>query len=174
MQRDQAKRDAKPAKPVHPIFVHFPVALLASSVVADLFGFFTDNIALRNTAWWALLGAALGGVVTVVAGVYDMRRANIQEEVHERVHQHMKVGFVLVAAIIGLTVWRWTFYAQAGVSITAAYLDVALLTAGLAGFQGWLGGELVYTYGVFVKAVKPDSGMRGIAGAEDEKSSHHH
>lgn len=161
-------------KPVHPILVHFPIALLVLSVAADLVGFFTDNVSLRNTGWWALLGAAIGGVLTVAAGVYDMRRANLQEEVHERVHQHMKVGFALLAAIIGLTVWRWTFYTQPGLPVTAIYLDVALLTAGLAGFQGWLGGELVYTYGVFVKAVKPGKRVKVKADHEDEKSSHHH
>lgn len=160
-------------KPVHPIVVHFPIALLFLSATADLIGFFTDSVSLRNTGWWALLGAAMGGVVTVAAGIFDMRRAKLEEKVHERVHQHMKVGLALLTAIIGLTVWRWTIFDGPGIPVTAIYLDVALLTAGLAGFQGWLGGELVYTYGVFVKAVRPSARVKGKAVPEEGKSIHH-
>lgn len=136
-------------KPVHPILVHFPIALLSLSVAADLIGYFADVASLRDTGWWALLGAALGGIATAAAGVYDMKRADITEEVHHRVHRHMHVGLVLVAAIIGLTLWRWSVQSAGGI-VPMIYLDLAVLTVALAAFQGWLGGELVYTDGVFV------------------------
>jgi uncharacterized membrane protein len=132
------------------MLVHFPIAWLFLSVAADLVAFFSNTASLRNTGWWALVGAALGGVVTVAAGVFDMRRATLEEEVHRLVHQHMRVGFALLVAIIGLTTWRWTIYRQPGLSVSAFYLDAAVLTMGLAGFQGWLGGELVFSHGVFV------------------------
>ena len=158
-------------KPVHPLLVHFPIGLLFLSVAADLVAFFTSSASLRSTGWWALAGAALGGVVTVAAGMFDMRRATLQEDVHHLVHQHMKVGFALLAAIIGLTAWRWTVYTQPEHAVSAVYLDVALLATGLAGFQGWLGGELVYSYGVFVQRTAPGAG----SGAGPQAShSHHH
>jgi len=159
-------------KPLHPLLVHFPIALLFLSVAADLVAFLSNSASLRNTGWWALIGAALGGVVTVAAGVYDMRRATLQEEVHHLVHQHMKVGFALLAAIIGLTVWRWTVYTRPERSVSAVYLDVALLTMGLAGFQGWLGGELVYSHGVFVRRAAPRAGPE--ANPQDAQSHHQH
>ncbi len=159
-------------KPVHPILVHFPIALLSLSVGADLIGYFADVVSLRNTGWWALLGAALGGVATVAAGVYDMKRANIGEAVHHRVHRHMRVGLVLVAVIIGLAVWRWSVH-SAGGPVPMTYLGLAVLAVALAAFQGWLGGELVYTDGVFVAQGKPV-----VKEAEDhgkpEDSGHHH
>ena len=145
-------------KPVHPLLVHFPIALLFLSVTADLVAFFTDSTSLRSTGWWALNAAALGGVLTVAAGLYDMRRATLQEDVHHLVHQHMKVGLGLLASIVGLTLWRWTADAQPEHSVTAIYLDVALLTMALAGFQGWLGGELVYSHGVFVQDAAAGAG----------------
>jgi hypothetical protein len=37
----------------------------------------------------------VSGVFTVLAGLYDMRRAHLKEEVHARVHRHMKVGLTL-------------------------------------------------------------------------------
>ena len=97
-----------------------------------------------------------------------MRRADLEEEVHVRVHRHMKVGFGLFAAILGLTFWRWTTYRQPGLPVSATYLDCAILTMALAAFQGWLGGELVFSHGVFVRRDP------GAAPAEPGHSSHHH
>ena len=161
-------------KPVHPIFVHFPIALLALSVAADLVAFFSNIESLRDTGWWSLLGAALGGGVAVLAGIFDMRRADLNDEVHARVHQHMKVGFALLTAIVGLTIWRWTIFQQPGVSVSAVYLDCAVLAMALAGFQGWLGGELVFTHGVSVGRAGASPAAKGKATPADKKGSHHH
>ena len=161
-------------KPVHPILVHFPIALLVLSVATDLIAFFTNVESLRSTAWWALVGAASGGVVTVAAGVFDMRRATLEEEVHHRVHRHMKVGFVLLAVVVGLTIWHWTAFTRPGLPVTAIYLDCAVLAVALAGFQGWLGGELVYTHGVFVEDTGPTAGRKRTAKPRDHKSEHRH
>lgn len=161
-------------KPVHPIFVHFPIALLALSVAADLVAFFTNIESLRDTGWWSLLGAAVGGAVAVLAGIFDMRRADMKEEVHARVHQHMKVGFALLAVIVGLTIWRWTYFQQAGLPVSAVYLDCAVLAMALAGFQGWLGGELVFTHGVFVGRARTDADAKGKVAPGNKKGSPHH
>ena len=161
-------------KPVHPIFVHFPIALLALSVAADFVAFFTNIESLRNTGWWSLLGAAVGGAVAVLAGIFDMRRADMKDEVHARVHQHMKVGLALLTVIVALTAWRWLVFQQSGLPVSAVYLDCAVLAMALAGFQGWLGGELVYTYGVFVGRAGAGPGAKGKVASEDKKGSHHH
>jgi len=142
-------------KPVHPMLVHFPLALLALSVATDGAFFFLKIESLRHTGWWSLAGAAMGGALTVAAGVFDMRRASLAEEVHARVHRHMKVGLVLLAAIAGLTFWRWMIFMDPAAQVSAVYLDCAILAMALALFQGWLGGELVYADGVFVRQPKP-------------------
>jgi uncharacterized membrane protein len=138
-------------KPIHPMLVHFPIALLLMSVTADFAAFFTDMRTLRDTAWWSLLGAAVSGLFTVLAGLYDMRRAQLKEEVHARVHRHMKVGLTLLTALVGLTLWRWTIHTNLDLTVGWSYLAAALLVVCLTGLQGWLGGELVYSDGVFVR-----------------------
>lgn len=154
-------------KPLHPILVHFPIALLTLSVGADLIGSVVDSDSLRHTGWWALCAAALGGLSAAAAGIYDMRRANLSEDVHHRVHRHMRVGIVLVSAIVALAIWRWTLYSSGG-DLPAIYLGLAVLTLGLGAFQGWLGGELVYSDGVFVREGK----AAAPADKDGEKSGH--
>ncbi len=136
--------------PVHPAIVHFPIALITLSVVADLFGYLTDSATLRAAGFWALIGAASGGALAVVAGLFDMSREQIEDEAHERVHFHMKVGLTLFAAVAGLTIWRWLLYINAQNKPGWGYLIAALLVFGLALFQGYLGGELVFSDGVGV------------------------
>ena len=160
-------------KPVHPILVHFPIALLTVSVAADAVGHFGDVESLRHTGAWTLLGAALGGVAAVAAGIYDMRRAPLDEAVHPRVHVHMRVGLALLSAILAMAAWRWRLLSAGTAIVPMAYLDCGVLVVALAAFQGWLGGELVYTHGVFVRT-------NTRAGAEDGKApsgdvhEHHH
>ncbi len=165
-------------KPLHPIVVHFPIALLPLSVAADLVGFFANIPSLSQTGWWTLLGAAGGAVVTVAAGLFDMSRATLSEEVHHRVHRHMYIGLVLLTIIIGLTIWRGMIFANGWV-VPMLYLDLAVLAVALVALQGWLGGELVYSDGVFVQQGnqklakdKAASGKTPPAAAKTKASGH--
>ena len=70
------------------------------------------------------------------------------------------------------TFWRWAVYAADGV-VPMVYLDLAVLTVALAAFQGWLGGELVYTDGVFVRQGEMTTG-EGEAVSTPKGHGHHH
>ena len=153
-------------KPVHPLLVHFPIALLLTSFAADAAYFVTSLQGLRHAGFWMLAGACASGALTVLAGLYDMRRAPLNEEVHQRVHRHMWVGVTLYAVIGALTAWRWSFYSDPAKEVTMLYLDAAFLAGALAAFQGWLGGELVYTHGVFVATAKK-AGEGAASGGKD-------
>lgn len=159
-------------KPIHPMLVHFPLALLSSAVVADTAFFFTREESLRHVGWWVLAAGAAGAVATAAAGIWDMRRATLAEEVHVRVHQHMKVGLLLSAAMIALATWRWTIFIDRTAYVSAVYLDCAVVVMAVALFQGWLGGDLVYSQGVFVKEENARGGAKPAASRG--KSGHHH
>ena len=156
-------------KPLHPILVHFQIALLPVSVAADAVGLFGHIVSLSHTAMWTLLSAAASSVGTVAAGFYDMYRAPLSEETHVRVHRHMRVGLVLAMAIIGLATWRGLIHLHGGI-VPIYYLDIAVLGVALAAFQGWLGGELVYGDGVFVRA----GNVVSAQAAESEGHGHQH
>lgn len=136
--------------PVHPALVHYPIALVTLSVLADVIGFTVDSQSLQNAGWWALLGAAIGAALTLIAGLFDMTREKIEPAAHRRVHTHMKVGLTLFAVLAGLTAWRWLIYSSLANPIGWTYLVAACLVLGLTFFQAWLGGELVFADGVGV------------------------
>lgn len=161
--------------PLHPMFVHFPIALLSMSVVADVWAYFADIQSLRDAAWWSLLGASGGGILAALAGVRDMHRAQMSEDVHHHVHRHMHVGLTLLGVIVVLAIWR-TFAYMGQTYVSGWYLCLAVAALLLAGYQGWLGGELVYRHGVSVRGTThgADDNGHGHEGASKEKHKGHH
>lgn len=151
--------------PLHPSIVHFPIALIVLSVVAEAIGYFGRNEKARTVAWWALAGAALSGPVTILAGYTDMWRASLAPGVHELVHTHLKLGWVLVVAIASLAIWRWVIRRDATRSPGGGYLSAALLVFALTLFQGWYGGEMAYAHGAGVAAA--GQGMHPKAEAQE-------
>ncbi len=46
---------------------------------------------MQTVGWWALLSAAIGATLALIAGLFDMYREKIDHAAHKRVHIHMKV-----------------------------------------------------------------------------------
>jgi uncharacterized membrane protein len=137
--------------PLHPAFVHFPIALVAFSFVTDLLGRVLNRASLRAAAFWSLIGALLGGAVTAATGYFDFGRDALGDT-YKYVDFHMDMGFILVGSVVALTAWRWFAYARRDLSPGIPYLIAALLVVGLTLFQGWYGGEMVYSQGAGVAA----------------------
>ena len=138
--------------PLHPALVHFPIALITISVLADLLGRIFRNAAMRSAAWWTLMGGTVGAAVSVPLGYFDMNRASLTAETHAFVDLHLNVGWLLLIAVVGLTLWRAHFHTYWERPVRWSYLATALLVLGLTLFQGWMGGELVYSRGAGVAA----------------------
>jgi len=139
--------------PLHPAFVHFPIALVVFSFITDLLGRLFNKASLRITASWSLIGALVFGAITAATGYYDMTRTRgVLGETFKYVDFHMDVGWILVGAVVVLTAWRWLVYARRDRSPGIPYLIAALLVMGLVLFQGWYGGEMVFSQGAGVAA----------------------
>jgi uncharacterized membrane protein len=136
--------------PLHPAVIHFPIALVVVSLLFDLLGRWLNKESLRGAAFWCLLGALLGGAAAAASGYFDYSRAALGDT-SRYVQFHMYIGWVLVACVIVLTIWRWRIFARTTTTPTV-YLIAALLVAGLTLFQGWYGGEMVYSQGAGVAA----------------------
>ena len=164
--------------PIHPAVVHYPIALVTLSVIADLLGYLTNSPTLQATGTWALFGAGIGAVVAIIAGLIDMNREKIKQAPHKRVHFHMKVGFGVLAAIAGLTIWRWVVTLDPHHGLGWSYLIPAFVVLALTLFQGWLGGELVFADGVGVAATGQGTeslaeANKRVAQIDDDDSEHH-
>ena len=137
--------------PMHPIFVHFTIALTSASLVFDALGFFLNKISLTNTGGWTLLGSAVMTLMTISTGLTSSTRAPVEEgEARSFLRAHMALGLIFFGLLVAVTLWRVSLW-QSGRGVSWLYL-VSLATVSLVmSLQGYLGGELVYRYGVEVE-----------------------
>jgi len=135
--------------PIHPALVHFPIALVILSLFCDLVGRVSSNQTLRAAGFWTLVFGAIGGLAAGASGLFDMYRVGMLGEVHKYVDFHMWIGFCVLAAVAILTIWRWVLRNK-NLPVTGAYLTTAVFAVLLVCFQGFVGGEIVFSYGVGV------------------------
>ena len=173
---DHHHAGAGPYTPLHPAVVHFPIALSVLSVGADAAGWVTRHHAISSSlfaaGWWALAVAVSSAAVAVGLGIVDMRRATMEEDTHLKVHHHMRIGFGVFAGLALLSAWRLLRVLGGDYSVGTVYLAVGIVLLLLIGYQGSLGGELVFRLGVGV-AGTPAMGTNDSEDAHDMAGMKH-
>ena len=141
----------KMGAPTHPIFVHFTIALTSASLAFDALGFFSNKTSLTAAGGWTLLGSALMTLATLSTGLTSTTRAPVEEgEARSFLRAHMALGFIFYGLLVAIFFWRISLW-QGGQSVSWVYLAALAVVALVMTVQGYLGGELVYRYGVEVE-----------------------
>lgn len=150
---------------VHPLLVHFPIALLSIFVLLDICGTWANKADWRRAAGWFLYFGALFACFTVAAGLLAAASIAHGGDVHEIMenHEHLGISTFLLAAV--LAAWRWFAKGQVSGPANTLYLLCAAILAGLLMFTADLGGLMVYQYGV---AVRPVADMNQAAAARHQ------
>jgi uncharacterized membrane protein len=134
---------------LHPSVVHAPLVLLPATAVVDLLAAVRPlDRRLDRTArrlWWMTAGGALFVGLTGMAASQEIEAGN--RRARDVMFLHGIGNFGLVLAAFGVATWRTRHRA----SLTSAFAGVAASMASL--YTAYLGGELVYSHGVGVKAL---------------------
>lgn len=159
----------------HPIFVHFTIALLSISAVFYLAGLVLKKEHLLVVARWNLWIGAVATIGTVLAGWYAYNTVTHDGPSHAAMTDHR--NWALVTASVFILLALWTFWKQRGAkTVSAAFVAVILLAAGLLAITGFKGGEVVYRHGLGVMRMPMVSGDGGHGSHEHEGAGHgdHH
>lgn len=140
-----------PGQPLHPMFVHFPIALYLLGVLFTLGYLWRGNSDYECFAGWAFLLAWIGVAAAALAGLVDLGRLAPDDPRRPAINNHITSG-VLLLVINGLLVYfrfrwsdvlasprRWPYLALMGAGVLAVILT------------GWFGGKLVYTLKVGIE-----------------------
>jgi uncharacterized membrane protein len=141
----------KMGAPMHPIFVHFTIALTSASLIFDALGYFLSKTSLTAAGGWTLVGSAVMTLMTISTGLTSSTRAPIEEgEARSFLRAHMALGLIFFGLLVAITFWRLSLW-QAGSGVSWLYLTSLAIVSVVMTMQGYLGGELVYRYGVEVE-----------------------
>ena len=97
------------------------------------------------------MGSALMTLMTISTGLTSSTRAPVEEgEARSFLRAHMALGFIFYGLLVAIFFWRISLW-QGGQSVSWLYLAALAFVSLVMTVQGYLGGELVYRYGVEVE-----------------------
>ena len=155
---------------IHPIVVHFPIALLTAAVVVDLVSLFMrSRAAVRDAATWLYCAGAALAILAYFTGRSGADAMLLPVRVTPLVNQHADWAF--------RTTWFFAFFASARLAVSyilppkplilgAAF---AVAIAGLAMLieTAEHGALLVFQHGLGVQAITIDSHVENVVAAPD-------
>ena len=152
---------------IHPLLVHFPIALLSLFFLLDFSASIFHKPDWRVIAGCLLYLGTLFAGLTLLAGFQAAATVPHGEDVHEimETHEHLGVSIFTLASL--LSVWRGLGKSSLQGLVNGIYLLMAAGLCLLLVFAADLGGLMVYHYGVAVQAVE-------ALEPEEQAHAHHH
>jgi len=157
---------------IHPMVVHFPIALLGAFVAMELLGLLTGSDGVRAAGSWMLYLGALGAAVAVIAGLHAAGTVAHTDAVHAIIERHEGFGISVLVLASGLSLWRLAVRARFSARARAAHIAVAVVMVALMALGADLGGLMVYGHGVGVKAAQTTPAAPAPGHVHDHTHSH--
>lgn len=154
---------------LHPATVHFPIALLLLANGAGLlYLYWRATESLRTLTWWPMVLGWLSVPVALLTGLLAQSGLPPQAPYRAILNWHITTGLLLWALYGLLLYWRWIHQGkqrrQARLKAGTVALDLLdypparwqltllfLIGILLIVVSGWIGGKLVYEWGVNVR-----------------------
>ena len=151
---------------VHPLVVHFPIALWSVALLFWVLGLRGREDLWRAGRWMLYLGS-VAALVAVTTGLWAEDRLGHETPGHELVHVHRNL-MVTATALGGTTaVLAWLARARSGPWTHAGLLAALLATTAVCALGADRGALLVYGHGVGMSvADRAAEGHERAAGSE--------
>lgn len=133
---------------MHPPIVHFAIALTITGVIFEILGFISNRVSLKHAGFWTFLFGVIAVWGAMLTGhIAEESIENfLTEDAKKILETHEELGNVLpfIFTILGgLRLYLWF---KENKKLYYLFLIVGLISIGLVGFQGKLGGTLVYEH----------------------------
>jgi uncharacterized membrane protein len=139
--------------PIHPIVVHFVIAMVIFSFVCDVLGYFTNNVRLFEVSFWNIFVAVIAIFVAIIFGQFEAGLAQVYPAVQPTLNFHTIMGWSLGAIVAVITAWRFVLRNRNPLKVPSAYLAAATFLVCLVLLQVYLGSKLFWVYGLHVGPV---------------------
>lgn len=133
---------------IHPIVVHFVIAMALITVVFDLLGVLTGRRNLFEVSFWNLLVATVAIFVAIIFGQIEAGLATPYGASRDILNYHSTLGWSLAAILSLLTGWRYVARQKDPTVLPRGFLIIDSVLAVLVFCQVYLGDKLVWIYGL--------------------------
>lgn len=136
---------------IHPVVVHFPIALLTVGLIAEIAGFISrEGDRDSKLGLWLQASGTLGLLLAVGTGIFAGQSAGIQEGAEGVFDVHQQGAFVSAALFALLALWRVGCRGRIPEGRRLPFLLTYAAGVAILLITGWYGGKLVFEYGVGV------------------------
>lgn len=133
--------------PLHTVMVTIPIGMFTAALASDIAYQVSGQIFWYEVAWWALLAGMVSALAAAVPGLIDYFAVARHTPARATAIAHLIIN-VTVVAVYTLSLWlRRDYGALEGTAWALAFGLEAVSFAAL-GASGWLGGEMVYRFGL--------------------------
>ena len=143
---------------IHPIVVHFVIAMVLFAVVCDVIGYFSGNERLHEVSWWNIFIATISIFVAIIFGQFEAGLAQPYEQAQSVLSLHTLIGWSLSGVLAAVTAWRYVLRRRNPKKIPFSFLGMGLVLTAVVFVQVYLGDQLVWVYGLHtvpvVEAIK--------------------
>ena len=133
---------------IHPIVVHFVIAMALITVVFDVIGVISGKKNLFEVSFWNLIVATVAIFVAIIFGQVEAGLANPYGASRDILIIHSTIGWSLAGVLALLTGWRYVARQKDPANLPRGFLALDVVLAGLVITQVYLGDKLVWVYGL--------------------------
>jgi uncharacterized membrane protein len=145
-----------PTPGLHPLVVHFPIALILIATPLLLAARLLRGDAMASTAaivgTWNLCLGALAALCALATGLGAVLDLDVNAAARQAISLHMKWAMLSTLAIVLLAIWRGAGTAP-GSRPSWVFIIVLLAATAALVVTGYRGGQNVYEFGVGVKRI---------------------
>lgn len=143
--------------PVHAMLVHFPLALLGTSLLWDAIALLSGDVTFWAVSFWCVVAGLVGSVPAAVTGFADYAALEKDGSVEATATRHMMLMLAAVSAyVVSAIVRRGPSPPAGGLLVTALALEA--IGALLLVWAAHHGGSLVFGLGVGREEPSPNAG----------------
>ena len=135
---------------IHPLIVHFPIALLTISVLLEMIGRVRKQADLSRAGWWTQLAGTIGLIAAVLTGLVAKDGLRLASGGGAYLDTHQELAFFNSVLFTVLLLWRVASRTRLPSSNQAWYFIIFVAGVASLWIAAWVGGELVYRFGTGV------------------------
>lgn len=152
----------------HPLFVHFPIALLSMAtlffLVLKVMGNHPIKEQIKIFAFWNLWLGTGFAIIAAIAGWFAYNSVAHDTPSHEAMTEHRNWALVTLTVFILISLWSKRYYKQAK-EVGITFVTTMIVGFSLLASTGWHGSEAVYRFGL---------GVMSLPQIEGEGHAHEH
>ncbi|MGZ2369479.1 DUF2231 domain-containing protein [Ancylomarina sp. YFZ004] len=138
--------------PLHPMFVHFPIALFFSATAFAILSVIFNrkrDLFLELTIWNLFFGI-IGATFAIISGLNEEGALAHNETIHSLMEIHKLLGFVFSGVYILIVFWLVVRRSKMKSLELKGIVVLLVLSSGILAYSAHLGGKMVYEHGAGV------------------------